>query len=133
MIEMSRSLAESWCPSWQPNLVPSVNLLMLDSVVSSRSSIKILNKTRPNPDPWGTPLVTDYQQDVALFTTTLWAQQILNPAKSAPVQTMGCQFCQEDAVRYSAKGFAKVQINYLQSLSLIHLAGHLVKKGHQVV
>ena len=41
---------------------------------SSRSSVKILNRTGPSTDPWGTPLVTGRQLDLTPFATTLWAQ-----------------------------------------------------------
>jgi len=41
---------------------------------SSRSSIKILNRTGPSTNPWGTPLVTGRQLDLTPFTTTLWAR-----------------------------------------------------------
>jgi len=55
-------------------LVPSANLLREDSILSSRSLIKILNKTGPKTEPWGTPLVTSHQLDLTPFTTTLCAQ-----------------------------------------------------------
>ncbi|KAK4827472.1 hypothetical protein QYF61_018708 [Mycteria americana] len=57
-----------------PNLVPSANLLRAHSIPSSRSSIKILNKSGPKTEPWGTPLVTGCQLDLTPFTTTLWVQ-----------------------------------------------------------
>ncbi|KAF1664411.1 Ubiquitin-conjugating enzyme E2 J1, partial [Aptenodytes patagonicus] len=39
-----------------PNLVSSANSLRVHSIPSSRSSIKILTKTGPKTEPWGTPL-----------------------------------------------------------------------------
>ncbi|KAK4828429.1 LOW QUALITY PROTEIN: hypothetical protein QYF61_026525 [Mycteria americana] len=71
------------------NLVSSANLLRARSIPSSRSLIKILNKTGPKTEPWGTPLVTGRQLDLVPFTTTLWAQpssqfftqQIVHPSK----------------------------------------------------
>ncbi|KAJ7399991.1 hypothetical protein BTVI_109665 [Pitangus sulphuratus] len=57
-----------------PQLGVICNLLMLDSISSSRSSTKMLNRTGPSTDPWGTPLVTDHQLDAAPFTSTLWAR-----------------------------------------------------------
>ncbi|KAK4821248.1 hypothetical protein QYF61_016547 [Mycteria americana] len=50
------------------------NLLRAHSIPSSRSLIKILNRTGPKTEPWGTPLVTGCQLDLTPFTTTLWAQ-----------------------------------------------------------
>ncbi|KAK4813748.1 LOW QUALITY PROTEIN: hypothetical protein QYF61_023684 [Mycteria americana] len=41
-----------------PKLVSSANLLRVHSIPSSRSLIKILNKTGPKTEPWGTPLRT---------------------------------------------------------------------------
>ncbi|KAK4809169.1 hypothetical protein QYF61_006427 [Mycteria americana] len=41
-----------------PSLVSSANGLRVHSIPSSRSLIKTLNRTGPNTEPWGTPLVT---------------------------------------------------------------------------
>ncbi|CAM9595396.1 unnamed protein product, partial [Bubo scandiacus] len=38
------------------------------------SSIKMLNRSGPKTEPWGTPLMTGSQLDLTLFTTTLWAR-----------------------------------------------------------
>ena len=32
---------------------------------------KVINRTSPTTEPWGTPLVTGHQPDVTPFTTTL--------------------------------------------------------------
>ncbi|KAK4817624.1 LOW QUALITY PROTEIN: hypothetical protein QYF61_021527, partial [Mycteria americana] len=56
------------------NLVSSANLLRVHSIPLSRSLIKILNRTGPSTEPWGTPLVTGRQLDLTPFTTTLWAR-----------------------------------------------------------
>ncbi|RMC19694.1 hypothetical protein DUI87_03258 [Hirundo rustica rustica] len=56
-------------------------------------------------------------------------QSVPNPAKSAPVQAMGCQLIQEYAVGDSIKGLAEIQIDNIHSPSCIHQAGHLVIKG----
>ncbi|KAK4819900.1 hypothetical protein QYF61_014635 [Mycteria americana] len=75
---LSRSLCRAFLPSSRstllPNLVSSENFLRVCSIPSSRSLIKILNKTGPNTDPWGTPLVTGRQLELTPFTTTLWAR-----------------------------------------------------------
>ncbi|KAK4823675.1 hypothetical protein QYF61_005646 [Mycteria americana] len=47
-------------------------------------------------------------------------QPVLYPAKSTPVQAMGSQFLQENAVGNRVKGFTEVQIDNIHSLSLIH-------------
>ncbi|KAK4825953.1 LOW QUALITY PROTEIN: hypothetical protein QYF61_003471 [Mycteria americana] len=51
-----------------PNLVSSANLLRVHSIPSSRSLIKILNRTGPSTEPWGTLLVTSWQVDLTPFT-----------------------------------------------------------------
>ncbi|KAM9656645.1 uncharacterized protein ACIBXB_008917 isoform 1-T1 [Morphnus guianensis] len=75
---LSRSLCRAFLPSSRstlpPNLVSSANLLRVHSNPSSKSSIKILNRTGPSTEPWGTPLVTSRQLDLTPFTTTLWAR-----------------------------------------------------------
>jgi len=35
--------------------------------------IKLLNRTGPDTEPWGTAFLTGYQLDLSPFTTTLWA------------------------------------------------------------
>ncbi|KAK4828634.1 hypothetical protein QYF61_000282 [Mycteria americana] len=70
------------CPAFLPssrstlphNLVSSANLLRVHSIPLSRSLIKVVNRTSPNTEPWGTPLVTGRQLDLNPFTTTLWAR-----------------------------------------------------------
>jgi len=47
-------------------------------------------------------------------------QPVLYPAESTPIQSMGSQFLQEDAVGNSVKGLIKVQADNIHSLSLIH-------------
>jgi len=47
-------------------LVSSANLLREHSIPSSRSLIKMLNKTAPKIEPWGTALVTGRQLDFAV-------------------------------------------------------------------
>ncbi|KAK4818658.1 hypothetical protein QYF61_017266 [Mycteria americana] len=75
---LSRSLCRAFLPSGRStlphNLVSSENLLRVHSIPSSRSLIKMLNRTGPSTEPWGTPLVTGRQVDLTPFTTTLWAQ-----------------------------------------------------------
>ncbi|KAK4813337.1 hypothetical protein QYF61_026500 [Mycteria americana] len=75
---LSRSLCRAFLPSSRStlphNLVSSANLLRVHSIPSSWSLIRILNRTGPNTEPWGTSLVTGYQLDLTPFTTTLWAQ-----------------------------------------------------------
>jgi len=58
-------------PDTLPTFVSSANLLRMDSLPSLRSLMKMLNKTGPSTDPWGTPVVTDLQPDSAPWITTL--------------------------------------------------------------
>ena len=55
------------------NVVSSANLLRVHSMPSTRPSVMILNRTGPDSDPWGKPLVTCHQLALTPFTTTLWA------------------------------------------------------------
>ena len=75
---LSRSLCRSFLPSSRstllPNVVSSANLLRVHSNSLSRSVINVFNRTGPNIEPCGTPLVTGHQLDLTPFTTTLWAQ-----------------------------------------------------------
>jgi len=74
---LSRSLCRALLPSstlaLPPNMESSANLLREHSIPSSRSLIKILNKTGLKTEPWGTPLVTGRQLDLTPFTNTLCA------------------------------------------------------------
>lgn len=58
-----------------PGLSLSTNLLRALYVPSSRSLIKILNRTSPGINPWGKPLVTGCWVDVLQLNTALWAWQ----------------------------------------------------------
>ena len=62
---VKRNLSRYLCRAFLPpgrltllaNLVSSVNLLRVHSMLSSRPSIEILNRTGPSTNHWGTPLV----------------------------------------------------------------------------
>ncbi|RMC20150.1 hypothetical protein DUI87_00996 [Hirundo rustica rustica] len=75
--------------------------------------------------PAGCSTVHHHSMDPAI-------KPVPNPAKSAPVQAVGCQLIQEYAVGDSVKGLAEIQIDNIHSPSCIHQAGHLVIKGDQV-
>ncbi|TRZ12791.1 hypothetical protein HGM15179_014315 [Zosterops borbonicus] len=103
-----------------PSLVSAANLLRVDS-------IRISNRTDPSADPWGTPLVTGHQLDVAYthyHPLGPAIQPVLKPVRSDPVQSMGCQ----NAMGNGERGFAEVQVD----TSCIYWVGHLVIKGDQV-
>ena len=74
---LSRPLCRAFLPlsrlTHLPDLVSSANLVRVPSIPLPRSLIKILNRTGPSSDPWGTPLVTRRQLALTSFTTTLWA------------------------------------------------------------
>ena len=75
---LSRSLCSALLPSGRstlpPSLVSSANLLRVHSIPSSRSSMKMLNRSSPSTEPWGTPLVTGHQLHSTPLSKTLWAQ-----------------------------------------------------------
>ncbi|KAK4829606.1 hypothetical protein QYF61_005706, partial [Mycteria americana] len=78
-------------------LVSSANLLRVHSIPSSRSLIKILNRTGPNTEPWGTPLVTSCQLDLTPFTTMRGRATCRGNAETQTTAFTGCRhFIYED-------------------------------------
>ena len=74
---LSRSLYRTFLRSDRSTFPPALSpadLLRVHSISSSKSSANILNRSGPNADHWGTPLMAGYQSDLTLITTTLWAQ-----------------------------------------------------------
>ncbi|KAJ7413852.1 hypothetical protein WISP_87945 [Willisornis vidua] len=119
-----------------PSLVSCTKLLMVDSISSSRLSIKMLNRTGPTTDPWGTPLVTGLQLDAALFTNTLWAKpssHLLTQQRLCLTKLWDCQLFQEHVMGGGVKGFDEVQVDYIHSLPDFHQAGHLVIQADQIL
>ena len=55
------------------NMISSADLPWMHSFPSSQSSVKIMNRTDPSTDAWGTPVITCHQMDLTPFTTTFWA------------------------------------------------------------
>ena len=72
--------------------------------------------------------MTNCQLDVTPFTTTLWARPSSQffTQQSVHAQATGCQLLQENTVGDSVKGFAEVQLDYINSLSFIQQADHLI-------
>lgn len=122
---LSRSRCRAFLSSsrspFPPSLVSSVNLHRVPSIPLSRSLIKTLNKTGPNTELWGTPLM-GAQLDVTPCPSAPWGQ----PSRQAftcsglLMQGMGSQVLQENALRNCAKGFSKVQADNIHSFSLLH-------------
>lgn len=89
------------------NLVSSTDWLRLHLISSFRSLIRTLNRTGPNNEPWGTPLVTSW---TFLHLPSLPGpnhQPILNPGRSPPIQTTGCQLLQKNVVKDVSKGLLR--------------------------
>ncbi|TRZ26940.1 hypothetical protein HGM15179_000181 [Zosterops borbonicus] len=86
----------------------------------------------------GAPPGTTHQLGPAPFTTFHHhslgpaMQPVLNPAKGALVQAMGCQLFQECAMENSVKGFVEIQLDNIHSPPLIHQVGHFIIKGDLV-
>lgn len=72
----------------------------------------MLNRTGPNTESWGTPVVTGHQLDLTIHhnSSGLAIQSVVYPAKSAQ-EAVSSQFLQESAVGSGVKGFTKVQVN----------------------
>jgi len=136
---LSRSRCRAFFPSgrstFPPSLGSSANFLRMHLISSSRSSIKILKRTSPTTDrlrnitcdqsPAGFKSIHDQSLGLAF-------QPVLYPAHGIPVQATVCQLPQENTVGGCVKGFAEVLVDYVNSLSLIHQAGHLVIEGDEV-
>ena len=112
----------------------SANLLKVHSVL-----IQVINKDIDEDMPQYRPLwSTSCDRSPAGFNSIqqhplgLTLQPLLHPAKSVPVQAMGCWLLQENTMGDSVKSFAEVQADYVNSLSLIYQAGHSVIEGDQV-
>ena len=75
LLSQSRFLCRTFLPYWRlilpPTLMSSANFQRVYSILSPRSSVKILNRTGPGTDPWGVPLLTGCKLDLTPFTTTL--------------------------------------------------------------
>ena len=69
-------------------MVSSAILLRVNSVLQSRSLVKILNKTGPNTNSWAIPLLIGHQMDLIPFNTTFWAQ----PSSKFFVQQRVCLY-----------------------------------------
>lgn len=73
--------------------------------------MKILNRTGPTIEPWGTQLVTGLQLDFMLLITTLW-DYLFNQYSIHPiVQLRLHQLFHEDIVRTSSKNLADVEVD----------------------
>jgi len=79
--------------------------------------------------------MTGRQLDLIPFITTLWAQpssQCFIQRRAYLSRTWAASFPKRKTVGDSMKSFAKVKVDYINSLSLIHQTGHLVIEGDQV-
>jgi len=47
-------------------------------------------------------------------------QPVLHPAERTPIQTMGSQLLHENVMGDSVKGLTEVQVDHIDSLTLIH-------------
>jgi len=124
---LSRSICKASCPSREStapsSLVSSANLLMVQWTPASRSLINVLNWTGPRIEPWGAPLLSRCQTDVAPFTTAAWAlpfsQFFIQHTWEPTYPTVG-QLVQKDVVRDSIKDLTKIHKNYTHHLPFIH-------------
>ncbi|RMC09800.1 hypothetical protein DUI87_13587 [Hirundo rustica rustica] len=116
-------------------LVSSANLLMKDNTLMHMVDKNIeqnwpqhrpLRDTTSDWPPAGCSTIHHHSLGLAI-------QTVLNPAKNAPVQAMGCQLFQEYAVRDTVKGLAEIQVDNIYSLPCIHQEGHLVIKETSLI
>lgn len=76
LIQLMSAHLSSLSESLYRGLELPANLMRMQQIPSARSFIKILNKTSPKPESWGTPLVPGWQLDLTPFTTMLWIWQL---------------------------------------------------------
>jgi len=79
-----------------PIFVSSADLLMVHSVLSPRTLMKMLNSIGTSTDHWCTPLGTGFQLCFKLLTTIFWAQQLLSPCHCPLIQPVFHQFAYEE-------------------------------------
>jgi len=123
------------CVSATPHsFVLSVNLLKVDSIPSSRSLMKMLNKTRPNTDPWGTPLVTGLQPGCAADDNPLssTSQPVVSPPHCPLIYPTLSKFHNKDVVGADVKCRAEVKVPNIHCYPPIYPACNDIIEGYQV-
>lgn len=100
-----------------PSFVSSANLLRVNSIFSSRSLMKMLNKTKPSTFPWGSPLVTGLHLNSVPLNTAMWA--VLVSQFCLPHCPLSCPILSKlrykTVVEYSVKRPAEVNIYSIHS------------------
>jgi len=106
-----------------PSFASSINLLRVHSVPSSRSPMKMLNKTE-HQDWW----IPGHKLDSVLPITTLWA--LLETVCNLPYCPLICptlpDLTYEDAMKDSIKSLAAAKVNHC---SLLYPANHDLGEG----
>ncbi|KAK4828728.1 hypothetical protein QYF61_000719 [Mycteria americana] len=115
-----------------PSFVSSVNLLKVHSAPTSRSLMKMLNRTEPSTDSWGTLLVTGLQLDCLPLITTLRTQPVSPFSIQLLIQPIFHQLLYEDLMGDSVKGLAEVQVDRIYCSPLIYQASHFIIEGYQI-
>ena len=124
---------------WQINTPSQLGVICKLTESALNALIQVINKDTEQDRPQYRPLgINIHDQLLAGFNSIhnqslgLAIQPVIYLAKSIPLQVMGCQFLWENAVGDTIKGFEEVQIVYINTLALIHQAGHLIIEEHQV-
>ncbi|GAB0181629.1 hypothetical protein GRJ2_000628200 [Grus japonensis] len=122
-----------WCIIHFSRFCVISKLAGLHSAPSSRSLMKILNRTGPSIDPWTTPLVTGLQLDFVPLITTLWAW----PFSRFSIHLIVCLSSPyinkfyEDLIGNSIKGLTEMQVDNIHCSPLIYQASHFVVEVYQ--
>ena len=117
-----------------PSFVSSANLVRLHSVPSSRSLMKVLNRTGPSIYSWGPLLVTGLQLDFVPLITTLWAW----PFSQFSIHVSVCMIsiCQqliyEDLTGHSVSGLPEVKTDPMHCSHLVCRASYFIVEVYQV-
>ena len=96
--------------------------------------MKMLNKTGPSTDPWGTSLVTSLQPDCAADHNPLSSasQTVLNPHHCPLIYPTLSQLHYKDTVGNSVKHLAEGKALYIHCYPSIDSAGDGIIEGYTV-
>ncbi|KAK4831590.1 hypothetical protein QYF61_018350 [Mycteria americana] len=125
-----------WCISHSSQFCVISKLAEGTLCPSSRSLMKMLNRMRPNIDPWATPLVTGLQLDFMPLTTTLWAWPFSQFSVHLTIASSSPYFhwlLYKDLMGDSVKGLTEVRVDNVHCSPLIYQASHFITEVYQVV
>lgn len=121
------SLFKAPCPSRQPRASHSfvISKLAKYSTPAPRPLTKMLNRTHPQIEPWGSLLAVG-SSSIHCNSLRSTVQPVHHLAWSEPVYPTVGQFVQEDIVRSSIKGLPEIQKDSVLCLPPSQQTGDLI-------